>query len=247
MSLMRVVLSTGGPALPEEPSTHASYTTSVAPDPAGAPLAMERLGADDRSSRAPAMPSITQRPSTGSTKKQVSVAWAMTWGRVQDFPPSNERTRMCAPCPGVPTANWLATTYTTPWLSVRIVHPDRPKPCLVLNGLFDADVTCLRVQVRPPSLEVPTSRGWGAASPPLRLRKEARHTYTLPKNGLDEALSAQICSLSLNVVDDCLVTITGSLQAPLSPAAAAATSSVYETAIASNPLNVWVPGKFEVR
>src|SRR5438093_1890649 len=117
----------------------------------------------------------------------------------------------CAPWPGVPTANWFARTYTTPWLSVRTVQPDRPKPCFWLNGLLLAEVTCFCVQVPPPSVEVATMRGWGAALPPLRLRNDAKQTYTLPKNGLLAALSAQICSLSLNVVDDCLLTITGSI------------------------------------
>ena len=60
----------------------------------------------------------------------------------------------------------------------------------------------------------------------------------MPKNGLDEALSAQICSLSLNVVEDCFETISGAVQALLSPAAAAATSSVRETATATGPLKV---------
>lgn len=65
----------------------------------------------------------------------------------------------------------------------------------------------------------------------------------MPKNGLEAALSAQTCSLSENVVDDCLLTTTGAQpaapthQALFTPAAAARTSSVRETAIASKPLN----------
>ncbi len=78
--------------------------------------------------------------------------------------------------------------------------------------------------------------GCGDALPPLRLRNEARQTYACPKNGLSALLSTQSCSLSLNVVEDCLVTMTGSIHALASPPAAAATSSVRETAIASNPL-----------
>ena len=66
----------------------------------------------------------------------------------------------------------------------------------------------------------------------------AQHTYTLPKNGLDEALSAQTCSLSLNVVDACFEMTTGSIQALALPAAAAAGLSVRETAMASKPLKV---------
>jgi hypothetical protein len=60
----------------------------------------------------------------------------------------------------------------------------------------------------------------------------------LPKNGLDAALSAQICSWSANRAEFCLDTITGSFHALASPAAAAWTLSVRETAIASNPRNV---------
>jgi len=41
----------------------------------------------------------------------------------------------------------------------------------------------------------------------------------LPKNGLEAALSAQICSLSENVVDDCFEITTGACQAEASPAA----------------------------
>ena len=62
----------------------------------------------------------------------------------------------------------------------------------------------------------------------------------MPKKGLLEALSAQICSLSANVADDCLETITGSIQAALpatSPAAAVATLSVRDTAMPSAPLS----------
>jgi hypothetical protein len=75
-------------------------------------------------------------------------------------------------------------------------------------------------------------------------------TYTLPKNGLEAALSAQSWSLSEKVVDDCLVTITGGIQAffpAVPPVAAVATSSVLETAMASKPLNGAAPGSAEVR
>ncbi|TML12894.1 MAG: hypothetical protein E6G31_08535 [Actinobacteria bacterium] len=58
----------------------------------------------------------------------------------------------------------------------------------------------------------------------------------MPKNGLESALSAQICSLSENVVPDCREMMTGGIHASLSFPAAAATSSVRETPIASYPL-----------
>ncbi len=74
----------------------------------------------------------------------------------------------------------------------------------------------------------------------------------MPKNGLVAALSADRSSLSENVAELCFceLTIAGSLQADASSAAAAATSSAWETAIASKPLNVnsfRTVLKFEVR
>ena len=81
------------------------------------------------------------------------------------------------------------------------------------------------------------ARCLGNALPCELLRNDAQHVYTLPKNGLLAALSAQICSLSENVVFDCRDTITGGVQALLVPAAAACTLSVRDTAIASKPLN----------
>jgi len=53
--------------------------------------------------------------------------------------------------------------------------------------------------------------------------------------------------LSEKVVDDWCETRTGGIHADLTPAAAAAALSVRETPIASNPLNVLLPGKFDVR
>jgi hypothetical protein len=38
--------------------------------------------------------------------------------------------------------------------------------------------------------------------------------YALPKNGLEDALSAQICSLSENCALLCRLAITGALHAP---------------------------------
>jgi hypothetical protein len=60
---------------------------------------MSMLGADDKSSRAPAMPSITQRKLAPSnwTTKQVSTARPMFCGLVQFFPPLNDLIRMWEP------------------------------------------------------------------------------------------------------------------------------------------------------
>ena len=69
----------------------------------------------------------------------------------------------------------------------------------------------------------------------------------MPKNGLDAALSAHTCSLSENSAEVWRLAITGSLHAALLPVAAAAASSVWDTAIASAPLNGAVPGSAEVR
>jgi hypothetical protein len=70
----------------------------------------------------------------------------------------------------------------------------------------------------------------------------------LPKNSLEAALSAQICSLSENSAELCLVTITGSDQASFTPANAAASrlpgpvASRCATVIAAAPLNPGLPG-----
>src|SRR5213592_1529856 len=159
----------------------------------------------------------------------------------------------CAPWPGVPTANWSANTYTTPWLSVRTVQPERPKPCLRLKGVLVALVTCFCDHVSPPSVEVATISGCGAAKPDPWLRNEAQQMYTWPKKGLLAALSAQICSLSLNVVDDCRDAMTGAFQLLWSATIAgvkAEAPSMRETAIASSPLNassLRVEPKLDVR
>jgi hypothetical protein len=61
----------------------------VAHAPLGAPFAMSMLGADERSSRAPATPTITHRKPAPSknTEKQVSTARPMFCGFVQVLPP----------------------------------------------------------------------------------------------------------------------------------------------------------------
>ena len=88
----------------------------------------------------------------------------------------------------------------------------------------------------PPSVDRATTAGSGKPPRPT-LRNATLQTYTLPKNGLEAALSAQMVSLSEKSAEFCLETITGCSQAFLSPAAAATGSSVRDTAIASKPLN----------
>jgi len=70
------------------------------------------------------------------------------------------------------------------------------------------------------------------------------------EEGLLEALSAQIWSLSEKVVDDCLLTMTGGFQlflfATIEDVSAGA-PSMRETAIASKPLNGAAPGTAAVR
>src|SRR5579859_782368 len=142
---------------------------------------------------------------------------------------------------GVPTPK----TYTAPWLSVRTVQPSGCEAWL----LSVAGLICCTVQMAPPSFDRAKSSGVGKAGPCELLRNEAQQTYTFPKNGLLAALSDQICSLSLKVVDDCFDTSTGGIQAFLS-VMAPATSSVRETAMPSKPLNVlsrFVAPKLEVR
>jgi hypothetical protein len=176
---------------------------------------MSTLGAADRSSRAPATPSSTQRNDVPSncTEKHVSTASPMFCGRVQVFPPSEDLTMIWEPWPGIPTANWFANTYTTPWLSVRTVHPERPNPCLVLNGLLLAEVTCFEVHVDPPSVDGGHDQWLRRRHALAQAPEGGQADVDVPKKGLLAALSAQIWSLSLNVVDDCLVAITGACQA----------------------------------
>ena len=73
----------------------------------------------------------------------------------------------------------------------------------------------------------------------------------MPKKGLADSLSAQICSLSEKIVcETCFETMTGGIQADLSPAPAACALSVRETAIASKPLkaaSARVAPKFAVK
>src|ERR1700761_6709978 len=95
----------------------------VASDPSGAPLAMSTLGAGARSLRAPAMPSITGRPCTGSSTPGWVTGPTTGFAGDHDLPPLLETDISSNAClaseEDVPTPN----TYTFPWLSVRIVHP----------------------------------------------------------------------------------------------------------------------------
>ena len=115
--------------------------------------------------------------------------------------------------------------------------------------LAAAEIWCC-LQLSSPSWLTATCKGAGAALPFSWPTNAAQHTYVVPKNGLDEALSAQICSLSENVVDDCFEISTGADQADCTLCAAAATSSTWETAMASKPLkvaSVRVAAKLDVR
>src|SRR5215831_8674297 len=113
--------------------------------------------------------------------------------------------------------------------------------------LAAAEIWCC-VHVAPPSRETAT---WSAAGAVLPLFSWpwniAQQTYTLPKNGLDAALSAQICDLSEKVVFDCLDTTTGAIHELLLRMLVEVGLSMRETAIASNPLKLLPAGKFEAR
>src|SRR5207248_5570789 len=119
----------------------------VASPPVGAPLAMSTLGAGARSLRAPAIPSIVGRPSTGSTIPGWVTGPATGCGRDQLDPPSVDfdiSSKASCPCDEtVPTPK----TYAAPLLSVRIVQPSVGLRC----ALFAAAVTCCTRHVAPPS------------------------------------------------------------------------------------------------
>src|SRR6266542_4219843 len=95
----------------------------VASAPVGAPLAMSTLGAGARSLRAPAMPSIVGRPSTGSNTPGCVTGPATGTAFDHVDPPLNERdisSKALCPCDDtVPTPK----TYAVPSLSVRTVQP----------------------------------------------------------------------------------------------------------------------------
>src|SRR5439155_20383279 len=113
-------------------------------------------------------------------------------------------------------------------------------------GVLGALVTSVGGHVSPPPLEIATISRCGAAKTDPWLRNEAQQMYTWPKKGLLAALSAQICSLSLNVVDDCRDAMTGAFQLLWSATIAGVKGdapSLRWTGIASSPLNassLWV-------
>src|SRR5436305_6527904 len=96
---------------------------SVASEPVGDPLAMSTLGAAARSLRAPATPSITKLPWTGSNTPGWVTGPATGRKRDQFLPPFVETDIISnawwPPEEDVPTPN----TYAVPWLSVRTVQP----------------------------------------------------------------------------------------------------------------------------
>src|SRR6516165_4441374 len=112
--------------------------------------------------------------------------------------------------------------------------------------LAAAEIWCC-VQVAPPSRETATCSAAGAALPFSWPWNIAQQTYTLPKNGLEDALSAQTCDLSEKVVFDCLEITTGGIHELLSRMLLRVGLSIRDTAMASNPLKLPPVGKFEVR
>ena len=90
---------------PSRPSAQALTISSVAPAPVGAPLAIDTLGDADRSLRAPARPSSTQRVEVPSKlcTKHGSTTLNNAIGFVQVAPPSRDFTRKCVPVGGSPT------------------------------------------------------------------------------------------------------------------------------------------------
>src|SRR3954453_11654706 len=134
---------------------------SVASAPVGAPLAMSTLGAGARSLRAPATPSMTGRPCTGSIAPGWLTGPATGVGRLQLLPPLSEvdmSSNVCLP-PGtlVPTPN----TYARPRLSVRIVQPSVGLRWL----LFAAEEIWGCRHGLPPPGDTATCSGAGAAFP----------------------------------------------------------------------------------
>src|SRR4051794_33794985 len=137
------------------PSLASDQTTPIvllAPAPVGAPLAMSTLG--KLSVRAPATPSNTKSPLTGSGSP-TSTTWAIARGVSHLTPPSSERSISCTELPRLVLSQ---NTYTRPLLSVFTEQPWRPVPFLLLA---DALSVTGRLHVAPPSLEWLTATGAG--------------------------------------------------------------------------------------
>ena len=97
--------------------------------------------------RAPAMPSMVNRPWAGSNWP-IPATVTIARGRSKVAPPLNERAwkrTSCRVWMSVP----LQTTYTTPALSVRIAQPCRPPVCPLLVAALSWRVR----QVVPPSVD----------------------------------------------------------------------------------------------
>ena len=137
------------------PSVQVTTTSLVAPAPVGAPLAMSAVG--NVPSRLPATPSKTVSPLTGSVRPD-GTNGEMIWGRVNVWPPSNERAWKMTGC-----LFWLPSqnTNSVPVLVVRIQQSCRP----LFTRLLTAALTCFSVQVEPPSVDRATLIGSGSALP----------------------------------------------------------------------------------
>ena len=129
----------------------------VASSPVGAPLAMSTLGAAARSFRAPATPSSTHRPMTGSTTKHGSVTLRSACGRVQLRPPSVDFTMKCVPIVGQGAGRELLPEHVDGAVAVRA---DRaPGLAEMTRSHVVAGLTCFVDQVEPPLLERATIIG----------------------------------------------------------------------------------------
>src|SRR3954462_186227 len=147
--------------VPSGPLTYVITIRFVASAPVGAPLAMSTLGAGARSLRAPATPSITGLPCTGSKTPGWSTGPATARGRLHFEPPSSEVDMNSNGC--LPPDTFVPTpkTYARPWLSVRIVQPSIGLRWLLLAA--EEIGRCL--QVLPPSCDTATCSGAGTALP----------------------------------------------------------------------------------
>src|SRR5437588_8965442 len=137
---------------------------------------MSTLGAGARSLRAPATPSITGRPCTGS----VTPGWVTgpATGRNLDHvrPPFVDFDIISNVCFPFEEDVAMPNTYALPWLSVRIVQPSSGLRC----ELSAAALIWRSVQVSPPSWDTATCSGAGAALPFSWPWNLAQQTYTVP-------------------------------------------------------------------